>query len=65
VLDLEGKRVAVKYYGDEWPSAASKLAFEKSVFVKTQKPGAKAEEGELPFKRWGKCAFHYIYIYAL
>lgn len=47
VLDLEGKRVAVKYYSDEWPSAASKLAFEKSVFLKTQKPGAKAEEADV------------------
>ncbi|KAM0891904.1 hypothetical protein ACQ4PT_026080 [Festuca glaucescens] len=47
VLDLEGKRVAVKYYSDEWPSASSKLAFEKSVFVKTQKTGAKAEEADV------------------
>ncbi|KAM0859970.1 hypothetical protein ACQ4PT_046847 [Festuca glaucescens] len=47
VLDLEGKRVAVKYHSDEWPSASSKLAFEKSVFVKTQKTGAKAEEADV------------------
>lgn len=49
VLDSEGKRVAVKYYGDEWPSASSKLAFEKSVFVKTQKTGAKAEANVVMF----------------
>ncbi|CAM0882910.1 unnamed protein product [Alopecurus aequalis] len=47
VLDSEGKRVAVKYYSDEWPSLSSKLAFEKSVFVKTQKTGAKAEEADV------------------
>ncbi|KQK10497.1 hypothetical protein BRADI_2g54480v3 [Brachypodium distachyon] len=43
VLDSEGKRVAVKYYSDEWPSVSSKLAFEKSVFVKTQKTSARTE----------------------
>jgi len=49
VLDSEGKRVAVKYFGDEWPTASSKLAFEKSVFVKTQKTGAKAEADVVMF----------------
>uniref|UniRef100_A0A0D9WHC8 Coatomer subunit zeta n=1 Tax=Leersia perrieri TaxID=77586 RepID=A0A0D9WHC8_9ORYZ len=45
LLDSEGKRVAVKYYTDEWPTLSAKLAFEKSVFVKTQKAtsGAEAE----------------------
>uniref|UniRef100_A0A453FW48 Coatomer subunit zeta n=1 Tax=Aegilops tauschii subsp. strangulata TaxID=200361 RepID=A0A453FW48_AEGTS len=43
VLDAEGKRVAVKYYADDWPSASSKLAFEKSLFVKTQKTSARTE----------------------
>lgn len=50
VLDAEGKRVAVKYYGDDWPSASSKMAFEKSLFVKTQQTSARAE-GELPPER--------------
>uniref|UniRef100_M8BDU7 Coatomer subunit zeta n=1 Tax=Aegilops tauschii TaxID=37682 RepID=M8BDU7_AEGTA len=44
LLDSEGKRVAVKYYTDDWPVLSAKLAFEKSVFVKTQKASSGAEE---------------------
>nr|POE52595.1 coatomer subunit zeta-1 [Quercus suber] len=36
LLDSEGKRVAVKYYSDDWPTNNAKLDFEKSVFTKTQ-----------------------------
>ncbi|PIN22283.1 Vesicle coat complex COPI, zeta subunit [Handroanthus impetiginosus] len=43
VLDSEGKRVAVKYYSDDWPTNAAKLAFEKSIFTKTQKTNARTE----------------------
>lgn len=43
LLDSEGKRVAVKYFCDEWPNLAAKLAFEKSVFSKTQRTNARAE----------------------
>ncbi|RVW52039.1 Coatomer subunit zeta-2 [Vitis vinifera] len=43
LLDSEGKRVAVKYYSDDWPTNAAKLAFEKSVFTKTQKTNARTE----------------------
>ncbi|KAL9267893.1 Coatomer subunit zeta-3-like protein [Drosera capensis] len=43
LLDSEGKRVAVKYYSDDWPTNAAKLAFEKSVFTKTQKSNARNE----------------------
>ncbi|KAJ3669177.1 hypothetical protein LUZ60_011127 [Juncus effusus] len=43
ILDSEGKRVAIKYYTDDWPSLSSKLAFEKSVFTKTQKTNARSE----------------------
>lgn len=43
LLDSEGKRVAVKYYTDDWPTQAAKLAFEKSVFAKTQKTNARSE----------------------
>ncbi|KAG2722668.1 hypothetical protein I3760_02G137000 [Carya illinoinensis] len=43
LLDSEGKRVAVKYYSDDWPTNSSKLAFEKSVFTKTLKSNARAE----------------------
>ncbi|KAL0415085.1 UNVERIFIED_CONTAM: Coatomer subunit zeta-1 [Sesamum latifolium] len=43
LLDSEGKRVAVRYYSDEWPTNAAKLAFEKSVFTKTQKTNARSE----------------------
>ncbi|XP_022724336.1 coatomer subunit zeta-2-like [Durio zibethinus] len=43
ILDSEGKRVAVKYYSDEWPTNSAKLAFEKSIFAKTQKSNARTE----------------------
>ncbi|XP_020548031.1 coatomer subunit zeta-1-like isoform X1 [Sesamum indicum] len=43
LLDSEGKRVAVRYYSDDWPTNAAKLAYEKSVFTKTQKTNARAE----------------------
>ncbi|XP_011629379.1 coatomer subunit zeta-1 [Amborella trichopoda] len=43
LLDSEGKRVAVKYYSDDWPTLTAKQNFEKSVFSKTQKTNARAE----------------------
>ncbi|CAM8949879.1 unnamed protein product [Rhodiola kirilowii] len=43
LLDSEGGRVAVKYYSDDWPTNSAKLAFEKSVFTKTQKTNARSE----------------------
>lgn len=43
LLDGEGKRVAVKYFSDDWPTHAAKLAFEKSVFTKTQRISARSE----------------------
>nr|AAM62512.1 putative coatomer protein [Arabidopsis thaliana] len=43
LLDSEGKRVAVKYYSDDWTTNASKLAFEKYVFSKTSKTNARTE----------------------
>lgn len=43
LLDSEGKRVAVKYYSDDWPTNQAKLAFEKSLFAKTQKTNARTE----------------------
>lgn len=43
LLDSEGKRVAVKYYSDDWSTLSAKLAFEKSVFTKTQKMNARTE----------------------
>nr|GEY08520.1 coatomer subunit zeta-1-like [Tanacetum cinerariifolium] len=44
LLDSEGKRVAVKYFSDDWPTNSAKLAFEKFVFTKTQKTNARTEE---------------------
>lgn len=43
LLDSEGKRVAVKYYSDDWPTNNAKLAFEKSLFTKTMKSNARTE----------------------
>ncbi|XP_055828591.1 coatomer subunit zeta-1-like [Solanum dulcamara] len=43
LLDSEGKRVAVKYYSDDWLTNSAKVAFEKSIFTKTQKTNARTE----------------------
>ncbi|KAL3624821.1 Coatomer subunit zeta-2 [Castilleja foliolosa] len=43
LLDSEGKRIAAKYYSDDWPTNNAKLAFEKVVFTKTQKTNARTE----------------------
>ncbi|XP_031130675.1 coatomer subunit zeta-1-like [Ipomoea triloba] len=43
LLDSEGKRVAVKYYTDDWPTNAAKEAYEKAIFAKTQKTNARTE----------------------
>ncbi|KAK9913593.1 hypothetical protein M0R45_037404 [Rubus argutus] len=43
LLDSEGKRVAVKYYSEDWPTNNAKEAFEKAVFTKTQKTNARTE----------------------
>ncbi|KAA3478452.1 coatomer subunit zeta-2-like [Gossypium australe] len=43
ILDSDGKRVAVKYYSDEWPTNSAKLAFEKSLFGRTLKSNARTE----------------------
>ncbi|KAJ0987739.1 hypothetical protein J5N97_006095 [Dioscorea zingiberensis] len=43
LLDSDGKRVAVKYYTDDWPTLAAKLAFENSVYTKTHKTNARSE----------------------
>ncbi|CAJ1955447.1 unnamed protein product [Sphenostylis stenocarpa] len=43
LLDSDGKRVAVKYFSDDWPTNSSKIAFEKFVFSKTVKTNARTE----------------------
>ncbi|PKA52096.1 Coatomer subunit zeta-2 [Apostasia shenzhenica] len=43
LLDSEGKRVAVKYFSDDWPNHNAKLAFERSVFTKTAKTNARSD----------------------
>ncbi|CAA7398148.1 unnamed protein product [Spirodela intermedia] len=43
LLDSKGKRVAAKYCTDDWPTFSAKLAFEKSVFTRTQKTNAQTE----------------------
>lgn len=53
LLDSEGKRVAVKYYSDEWPTNAAKDAYEKAVFAKTQKTNARTEGGIMLFYTFG------------
>ncbi|KAJ0075036.1 hypothetical protein Patl1_33559 [Pistacia atlantica] len=43
LLDSKGKRVAVKYFSNDWPTNGAKLAFEKNVFIKTLKTNARME----------------------
>ncbi|EPS59572.1 hypothetical protein M569_15233, partial [Genlisea aurea] len=43
ILDSEGKRVAAKYYSDEWTANGAMEAFEKAVFAKTQRMNAQTE----------------------
>ncbi|CAH8381931.1 unnamed protein product [Eruca vesicaria subsp. sativa] len=43
LLDSEGKRIAAKYYTDDWPTNTAKEAFEKTVFSKTKKTNARTE----------------------
>ncbi|KAL7616322.1 hypothetical protein Lser_V15G01439 [Lactuca serriola] len=50
LLDSEGRRVAVKYYTDEWETNSEKLAFERSIFSKTQKTNARTEPEILMFE---------------
>ena len=56
LLDSEGKRVAVKYFSDEWPTLAAKMNFEKSLLSKTQRANARAEgrttDGYLHRQAW-------------
>ncbi|KAH1146866.1 hypothetical protein AAZX31_15G120700 [Glycine max] len=44
LLDSDGKRVAVKYFSEDWPTNSAKENFEKVVFNKTQKTNARTEE---------------------
>jgi hypothetical protein len=37
ILDAEGKRVAAKYYGNDFPTVKEQLAFEKNLFGKTHR----------------------------
>ncbi|KAL3833600.1 hypothetical protein ACJIZ3_008336 [Penstemon smallii] len=50
LLDSEGKRVAAKYFSDDWPTNNSKEAFEKTVFTKTQKTNARTEADIIMFE---------------
>lgn len=43
LLDSDGKRVAVKYFSEDWPTNSAKENFEKVVFTKTQKTNARTE----------------------
>uniref|UniRef100_A0A061RHV0 Coatomer subunit zeta n=1 Tax=Tetraselmis sp. GSL018 TaxID=582737 RepID=A0A061RHV0_9CHLO len=43
LLDSEGKRIAVKYYGSECPSVPAQANYEKSVFSKTSRTNARGE----------------------
>ncbi|KAI3737715.1 hypothetical protein L2E82_27726 [Cichorium intybus] len=52
LLDSEGRRVAVKYYTDEWPTNSDKVAFERSIFSKTLKTNARTEAEIVMFENY-------------
>ncbi|KAL8458355.1 hypothetical protein ACS0TY_036026 [Phlomoides rotata] len=43
LLDSDGRRVAAKYYSEDWPSNSARESFGKAVFTKTQKTNARSE----------------------
>mmetsp|Transcript_13669 Transcript_13669/g.36962 ORF Transcript_13669/g.36962 Transcript_13669/m.36962 type:complete len:183 (+) Transcript_13669:107-655(+) len=43
LLDSEGKRIAVKYYSQDWPTLAAQSSFEKSLWNKTTRTNARQE----------------------
>ncbi|KAG1661091.1 hypothetical protein FOA52_012080 [Chlamydomonas sp. UWO 241] len=43
MLDSEGKRVAVKYYSQEWPTTATQANYEKTLWNKTRTTNARQE----------------------
>ncbi|MQM18644.1 hypothetical protein Taro_051639 [Colocasia esculenta] len=67
LLDSEGKRVAVKYFSDDWPTLNAKLAFEKSVFTKTQKTSARTEGDNYLYRAFCcvVCRFMFIHVSSL
>lgn len=65
LLDSEGKRVAVKYYSDDWPTNSAKEAFEKAVFTKTQKTNARTE-GNMVVLLFGEIIyFSFFFVYSI
>mmetsp|Transcript_18903 Transcript_18903/g.60719 ORF Transcript_18903/g.60719 Transcript_18903/m.60719 type:complete len:181 (+) Transcript_18903:124-666(+) len=51
LLDAEGKRIAVKYFKDEWPTITAQSNFEKSVFTKTVRTNARGEAEIIMFDK--------------
>jgi len=49
VMDSEGGRIAVKYFGC-FPNHADQLAFEERLFKKTQKTSARVDADIIPFE---------------
>ena len=43
LLDSEGKRIAVKYFDQQWAAIAQQSNYEKSVFSKTSRTNARGE----------------------
>ena len=43
ILDSEGKRIAVKYFGEDWPNFSVQTTFEKNLYMKTQRTNARGE----------------------
>lgn len=49
LLDSEGKRIAVKYYSQDWPTISAQSNFEKSLWAKTSRTNARQEAEVIMF----------------
>eukprot|EP00892_Ulva_mutabilis_P007695 jgi/Ulvmu1/5298/UM022_0092.1 len=47
IMDSEGKRIAVKYYNDEWNTVAAQANFEKDLFAKINRGQQRSLEGDV------------------
>lgn len=49
ILDSDGKRIAVKYYSEEWNTVAAQANYEKDLFSKTNRAGQRSDAEILTF----------------
>lgn len=52
LLDSDGKRIAVKYYSEEWPTVNDQANFEKLLWSKTSRTNARGEAEIIMFDNY-------------